>query len=206
MAGIQVPTQNPISQGLHGAYRAVDYSPRKSKVSLTRRPQIYACEDGKITAYGSSGDCGNRLELTSADGKRRYGFCHLEKAYVKKGKQVVRGQLIGKMGHTGKTIPKGIFGTHLHQVCLTGGKYIYPPTLTNALFRSYKLGYPKTVTAATNLNIREKPTTKSDVVKLLRKGTKVKVVASVNGQKVGKTNDWFKIKSGQYIWSGGVKG
>lgn len=138
MASIQAPTKNHRSQGKHGQFNAVDYSARKYRyLPWPKRPQIYAVEDGKITSYKPSGNCGNRMELVSTDGKRRWGHCHLEKPYVKVGTKVKRGQLIGKMGYTGLTIPKGEGGRHLHLVCYTGGKYVYPPTLINTSFRIY---------------------------------------------------------------------
>ena len=131
---MQVPTKNRVTQGRHGQYNAVDYS---AKTLLgTWRKTFYAPEAGKITAYGASGSCGNRLELTA--GSNRHGFCHLEKKLVKVGQNVKRGQAIGVMGYTGYTIPKGVGGTHLHWVINRSGKYIYPPTLVNQAFTIYK--------------------------------------------------------------------
>jgi len=138
MPEIQPPTGNYVSQGLHGQYNAVDYGARTSRLVLVMNSKnIYAVEDGKITAYGNSGTMGNRLEITSADGKRRWGMGHLESTFRKVGDLVKRGQLIGTMGNTGLTKPSGYYGTHLHLVCLTGGKYVYPPTLMNKPFSVY---------------------------------------------------------------------
>lgn len=131
---MQVPTKNRVTQGRHGQYNAVDYSARDR---LWRwRKTFYAPEAGKITAYGKSGQCGNRLELTA--GSNRHGFCHLEKSLVRVGQSVKRGQAIGVMGYTGYTIPSGVNGTHLHWVINRGGKYVYPPTLVNQSFVIYK--------------------------------------------------------------------
>ena len=138
MAAIQPPTGNYVSGGKHGAYNAVDYGARTSRlIPFFNSKNIYAVEDGKITNYGPSGTMGNRLELTSADGKRRWAMGHLEQALVKIGTVVKRGQLIGIMGYTGYTIPKGLWGTHLHLVCNVAGKYPYPPTLMNTPFSVY---------------------------------------------------------------------
>jgi murein DD-endopeptidase MepM/ murein hydrolase activator NlpD len=133
---MQAPTQNPISQKQHGIYKAVDYSARTRWLRRWRKT-IYAPSDGKITSYGKSGDCGNRLELTTTT--RRHGFCHLEKPLVKVGQTVKRGQAIGVMGYTGLTIPKGEPGTHLHWVIrmIKSGAYVYPPSLINEKFRIY---------------------------------------------------------------------
>jgi murein DD-endopeptidase MepM/ murein hydrolase activator NlpD len=207
MAEIQAPTKNYVSQGKHGKFNAVDYAARTSRlIPVMNSRNIYAVEDGTITAYAYAGTMGNRLELTSTDKKRRWGHGHLEKSYVKVGQKVVRGQLIGVMGHTGLTKPSGYYGIHLHLVCLTGGKYVYPPTLMKASFRGYALGYPKTVKTTDRLNVREKPTTKSKVTTVLNKGTAVKVVAAVKGESVSKNNKWYKTSSGKYIWSGATKG
>lgn len=138
MSQIQPPTSNLISQGKHGVYNAVDFSTYKDTAHTIQDKNIYASEEGTITAYGDSGTCGNRLELVSSDGARRWGHCHLEKALVSVGMKVKRGQLIGIMGYTGYTLPDDVpAGSHLHQVCYTGGKYVYPPTLYNVPFSVY---------------------------------------------------------------------
>lgn len=138
MAKIQAPSSNYVSQGLHGPYNAVDYAARTSRLSpVMNSKNIYATEDGTITSYGWHATMGNRLELTSADGKRRWAFGHLETARVSNGQVVKRGQLIGIMGHTGATSPRGYYGTHLHVVCYTNGRYVYPPTLMNSPFSIY---------------------------------------------------------------------
>lgn len=116
------PTTNRVTQGKHGRYNAVDYSASPDST-------IYAPEGGKITAYGASGTCGNRLELTA--GSNRHGFCHLERSLVSVGQNVVKGQPIGVMGYTGYTIPEGPAGRHLHWVINRGGVYVYPPSLVN---------------------------------------------------------------------------
>ena len=135
MPEIQAPTLNYISQGVHGNFNAVDYSSYTDRSQRTQNKNIHALEDGMITAYGMSGTCGNRLELRSLDGLRRWGMCHLERNVVPVNTAVKRGTLIGIMGYTGLTDPDDVpAGTHLHTVCLTGGKYVYPPDLYNAEF------------------------------------------------------------------------
>ena len=137
MPEIQAPTLNYISQGLHGNFNAVDYSSYADRSQKTQNKNIHAFEDGTITSYGVSGACGNRLVLTSKDGLRRWGMCHLERNVVPVGSVVKRGTLIGIMGYTGLTDPDDVpEGTHLHAVCFTGGKYVYPPDLYNAAFKS----------------------------------------------------------------------
>lgn len=117
---MRAPTTNPITQGRHGQYNAVDYSARPDTT-------IYAPEAGKVTFYANAGDCGNNMQLQGAG--RRHGFCHLERALVSVGQQVQEGQPIGIMGYTGLTIPAGPNGRHLHWVIQKGGVYVYPPSL-----------------------------------------------------------------------------
>jgi hypothetical protein len=122
---MKAPTNNSVTQGKHGTYNAIDYSAYPD-------PNIYAPEDGKITFYQNSGNCGNNLHLTS--GGNVHGFCHLERATVNVGDVVKKGQVIGIMGYTGYTEPAGPAGRHLHWVVRQGSTYIYPPTLVNESF------------------------------------------------------------------------
>lgn len=122
---MRAPTNNPVTQGKHGNYNAVDYSYLPDSC-------IYAPESGTITFYGNAGDCGNNLQLTA--GNRVHGFCHLQNALVTVGQKVTKGQKIGIMGYTGYTIPKGKAGSHLHWVVRVGNTYVYPPTLVTEPF------------------------------------------------------------------------
>lgn len=119
---MRAPTNNRVTQGKHGTYNAVDYS-------WSPDPNIYAPENGTISFYGKAGDCGNNLQLVGASGT--HGFCHLEKATVTTGQKVTKGQVIGVMGYTGLTIPKGPAGRHLHWVLRKGNLYVYPPNYVN---------------------------------------------------------------------------
>lgn len=123
---MQTPTANAISQGIHGAYNAVDFY-------STPDPIIYAPEDGTITAkVPNNGDCGNSLKMRGGTGES--GFCHLEEYYVNVGQQVVRGQPLGKMGYTGLTIPTGPGGRHLHWILNRNSQWVYPMTFVNEAF------------------------------------------------------------------------
>lgn len=205
MPQIQKPTQNAITQKQHGTYKAVDYS-SWSRPYVTRRPEIYACEDGKIST-GSNSTMGNYIHLVSNDGKRRHAFGHLSTFKVKPGQSVRRGQLIGIMGYTGYVIPAGVGGTHLHRVYLhiPSGTYYYPPTIDNATFRIF---YPETktvtVTVAT-LNVRTAPTSTSTKVTTKFKGSTINVVGWVYGQTVDGVRKWYMTSGGSFIWSGGVR-
>lgn len=117
---MQPPTSNPITQGKHGKYNAVDYDNQPD-------PYVYAPEDGTVSFYANAGNCGNNLQLTTV--KYIHGFCHLERAYVKVGDRVKKGQKIAKMGYTGYTEPDNVpEGAHLHWVLRVGNTYYYPPS------------------------------------------------------------------------------
>lgn len=127
---MQAPTNNKITQQIHGPYNAVDYSARPN-------PDFYAPEDGQIALIGTDATCGKKLWLQGATG--RSGFCHIETYFVSLGQFVKRGQKLARMGYTGTTIPKGPGGRHCHQVLqLANGSYVYPPSRINQSF--IKLG------------------------------------------------------------------
>lgn len=133
------PTANPITQGKHGDFNAVDYSYQPDIY-------IYAPEDYTFYAYlPNAGDAGNNLQITGKTG--RHGFCHLEECYIKPGQSGKKGDRIGKMGYTGLTIPKGPNGRHLHWVILRNDTYVYPPTLITEPFG----GNEMTVAEATKI-------------------------------------------------------
>lgn len=122
---MQKPTLNPITQGKHGVYNAVDYSALPD-------PLIYAPEDGTVISYAYNGKCGNNMQMNGATG--RHGFCHLQVNLVGPGTAVKRGQPIGIMGYTGLTIPAGVGGSHLHWVLYKNGVYVYPENYVNQSF------------------------------------------------------------------------
>lgn len=130
---MQSISQNPITQGKHGAYNAVDIGPSPD-------PYYYAPEDGIVTLADSvPGDttCGKRLKLKGATGE--HGFCHNDTIYVKVGQSVKRGQKLAKMGYTGLTDPDNVpAGTHVHWILNINGLWVYPPSKVNQPF--IKLG------------------------------------------------------------------
>lgn len=78
---------------------------------------IYAVENGtvEIAQGGWNGGYGNVIVIShSKSTKTRYG--HLSRLYVRSGEQVQRGQIIGKMGSTGRST-----GSHLHFEVLING-------------------------------------------------------------------------------------
>lgn len=125
---MQTISQNPVIQGKHGVYNAVDIGPYPD-------PDYYAPEDGTVTVVDVVDDdsCGKRLKLRGATGE--HGFCHNEAIYVKVGQEVKRGQKLARMGYTGYTEPDNVpAGTHVHWILSKNGQWVYPPSLVNESF------------------------------------------------------------------------
>jgi murein DD-endopeptidase MepM/ murein hydrolase activator NlpD len=77
---------------------------------------VYATADGVVSRAGWTGGYGNLVEINHGNGlQTRYG--HLSKLIAEPNQRVVRGQLIGLMGSTGRST-----GSHLHyEVRIAGG-------------------------------------------------------------------------------------
>jgi murein DD-endopeptidase MepM/ murein hydrolase activator NlpD len=82
---------------------------------------IYATADGTVTNAGwNSGGYGNLIKVDHGRGiETRYG--HLAQMLVRDGQQVKRGQLIGRMGSTGRST-----GNHLHYEVRIDGRAVNP--------------------------------------------------------------------------------
>ena len=81
---------------------------------------IYAAASGTVQQAGRSGGYGNLVELAHGKGiDTRYG--HLSAILVKPGEHVDKGQLIGRMGSTGRST-----GTHLHYEVRIDGQAVNP--------------------------------------------------------------------------------
>ena len=82
---------------------------------------IYATADGVVSASGyNNGGYGNLIKLDHGRGiETRYG--HLSAMLVAAGQRVIRGQLIGRMGSTGRST-----GSHLHYEVRIEGKAVNP--------------------------------------------------------------------------------
>ena len=82
---------------------------------------IYATADGLVTTAGwNSGGYGNLIKLDHGRGiETRYG--HLSQMLVRPGQQVKRGQLIARMGSTGRST-----GNHLHYEVRIDGRAVNP--------------------------------------------------------------------------------
>jgi len=98
------------------AHRGID-------ISAYPGAPIYAADAGAVIHAGPLGNYGLAVIIDHGNGYQTlYG--HLSVYYPKVGQSVRRGQAIGKMGATGKTIPPG--AVHLHFEMLLWGGLVNP--------------------------------------------------------------------------------
>lgn len=84
---------------------------------------IYAAFDGKVLHSAYSKSYGNFVILLHP-GNRKTVYAHMSKRLVKKGENVKKGQIIGKVGSTGYST-----GAHLHFELIEKGKKVNPESL-----------------------------------------------------------------------------
>ncbi len=85
-----------------------------------RGDKIYATGDGVVAKAFRNGSYGNYVLIDHKNGYQT-SFAHMDKFLVKKGERVKRGQLIGKVGNTGRST-----GPHLHYELLHNGTPVNP--------------------------------------------------------------------------------
>ena len=86
----------------------------------TWQEEVRAPADGYVSFSGRNGSFGKTIKIIHKHGvSTLYG--HLHKLNVKKGATVTEGQVIGKMGSTGRAV-----GAHLHYEIKVNGKSINP--------------------------------------------------------------------------------
>ena len=98
------------TQGLHW-YNAVDFANLENNCG---RP-VFAAAGGEVLniKYGYNMGAGNYIRILHPNGLiTHYG--HLQNILVTPGQQVSQGDIIGLTGYSGKTIPAGPGGCHLH--------------------------------------------------------------------------------------------
>lgn len=110
----QWPVSGLITQYPVWYHNAVD-------IANPAAPGISAAESGVVTivAYMRYG-YGNHIEVSHGDGLATL-YAHLSEIYVKSGDRVARGQVIGRMGSTGRST-----GTHLHFEIRKNGAIVNP--------------------------------------------------------------------------------
>ncbi len=84
---------------------------------------VFAVANGRITSAGWNGGYGLTVEIKHPSGLSTQ-YAHLSSMGVHNGQTVRRGQVIGRVGSTGKST-----GAHLHFNLLSGRRYINPTNL-----------------------------------------------------------------------------
>ena len=101
-----IPAPCRITQGLHW-FNAVDFSNGKCG------EPVFAAAGGKVQRTGYTSLGGNYVRIIHPNGVVTY-YGHLSKITVLAGENVYQGEVIGYVGHTGYTIPRGPAGCHVH--------------------------------------------------------------------------------------------
>lgn len=97
-----------ISQGYHSGHGAID-------IDGNTGDPVYASDGGKVTFAGWSGDYGKCIIINHGNGIRtRYAHC--SSLSVSAGDSVSKGEVIGRVGSTGRST-----GSHLHFEVIVGG-------------------------------------------------------------------------------------
>jgi len=84
---------------------------------------VYAVAGGKVTTASYNGGWGNEIRINHPSGLSTQ-YAHLSSINVHKGQNVKKGQIIGRVGSTGRST-----GAHLHFGLIKGKKYINPTNL-----------------------------------------------------------------------------
>jgi murein DD-endopeptidase MepM/ murein hydrolase activator NlpD len=89
-------------------------------ISADAGAPVYATADGTVTRAAREGAYGNLVTIDHGYGlETRYG--HLSKYEVKSGAKIKRGQIIGRVGSTGRAT-----GPHLHYEVRVNGRLLNP--------------------------------------------------------------------------------
>lgn len=123
-----IPAFMPVKDYRYTSGFGVRYDPFNGGAAMhagtdmagTMGEPIYAAASGTVLQAGRSGGYGNLVELSHGKGiDTRYG--HLSAILVKAGDRVTQGQLIARMGSTGRST-----GTHLHYEVRIDGHAVNP--------------------------------------------------------------------------------
>ncbi len=104
--------QSPFT-GLREFHRGLD-------VSTKPGTPVIAPADGVVVEVGNDPDYGEIIRLDHGLGHKTF-YAHLSETVVKKGQRVHRGQMIGKVGNTGRST-----GPHLHYEVHLNGTAVNP--------------------------------------------------------------------------------
>ena len=149
--GVSIPSQRPVSDlnfSSNFGYRSDPFRGSRAMHAGVDIPgpvgtAIYATADGVVGRAQRLGGYGNYIEIEHGQGiQTRYG--HLSAILVAPNTRVKRGQLIGRMGSTGRST-----GSHLHYEVRLDGRAVNPlPFLQSS---DYLLALQQTETGATRI-------------------------------------------------------
>lgn len=113
-----MPTRGVVTQGYHSYHRAVDIADRS-------KPPIWAAAAGTVVKASSGtwgGGYGNHVIIDHGNGMQTL-YAHMDYLTVSEGQYVTQGEVIGRMGNTGRVY--GVTGIHLHfEVRVNGVKEV----------------------------------------------------------------------------------
>ena len=101
-----IPAPCRITQGLHW-YNAVDFSNGKCG------EPVFAAAGGTVQRTGYGSVSGYYVRILHPNGVVTF-YGHLSKIIVSPGQKVFQGQIVGYVGYSGRTVPPGPAGCHLH--------------------------------------------------------------------------------------------
>lgn len=134
----EVQQSLPYFWPMKGGHFTSFYGPRLSPFGYSRDfhagidlaeavgTELYAAADGRIILAAYNGGYGRMVKIQHRFGFRTY-YAHMSRVYVRTGQRVIKGQLIGRVGATGR-----VTGPHLHYEVRVGDRHIDPlPFLTS---------------------------------------------------------------------------
>lgn len=116
------PTVGKVTQGYHWGHYAYD-------IADSSRPAIVAARAGTVIRAensGWNGGYGNVVIIDHGDGYQTL-YAHNSEVYVSAGEYVSQGQVIAKMGNTGRVY--GRTGIHLHLELIYNGTKLSPSAI-----------------------------------------------------------------------------
>jgi murein DD-endopeptidase MepM/ murein hydrolase activator NlpD len=99
--------------GLKEFHKGLDIATKKGT-------PVIATGDGFVAEAGKDTELGKYIRIDHGFGFSTY-YCHLAEILVKRGQRIKRGQIIGKVGNTGRST-----GTHLHYEVRVNGLAVNP--------------------------------------------------------------------------------
>ena len=127
-AMVSVPSFKPVKAYTYTSGFGVRYDPFTGSTAMHTGidmagpvgEEIYAAADGKVEKAAYVGAYGNMVEIAHGKGiNTRYG--HMSALLVRAGDTVKKGELIGRMGSTGRST-----GSHLHYEVRIDGRAVNP--------------------------------------------------------------------------------